>query len=314
MYVGVKSYKDALSCHDYETARRSLERASRPPELKRLREPKRFGYHLGMGRNHGVTWVREEDDGAIVFRLYETDVVIWHPDNSVEIENYGTVTTGGFARKFLPSGISLCHPTTHRGELAGHKGISYCVERPEYDRRFYGSYNLCFGDLVRFRQHGDNWLPDEDTLDTIRFPEVVDRKAQRDVSKKYHLRDFETWLSMAPMHMAYRIEHDCWDVDDCAAALLKRDFTLASTFLPLTHDSGAYRNELKIIPIATNYRDQHVTVAAIDKLKLALWDLEGLIETVEFTTISSAEFERRMRRVKQMEQLGLCSYDLGPPR
>jgi hypothetical protein len=58
----------------------------------------------------------------------------------------------------------------------------------------------------------------------------------------------------------------------------------------------------------------HVTATAIDKLKLALWDLEGLIETVEFTTIPRAEFERRMRRVKQMQQLDLCGYDLGPPR
>lgn len=166
--------------------------------------------------------------------------------------------------------------------------------------------------MPRFRQHGEHWLPDEDTLDEIKFPEILDRKAQRGVSAKYHLRDFDNWLSMAPRHM--RIEHDCWDVHDCADALLKRDFTLASMFLPLTTESKSYGTELKIIPIITSFRDQHVTASCISKLKLALWDLEGLIETVSFKTIACDEFDRRMQRVKAMKRPDLCGYDLGPPQ
>lgn len=310
MYLGVRSYESAASCHDYETARRSLERTSKTP-TGRNRKEKTYGYHLGMGSNHGVTWVREGEDGEIIFRLYDTDVVTWHPNNSVEIDNFGTVTTGAFARTFLPSGISLSHPSTRRGETGGHRGIRYCVEAPRYDERFYGRYNLCFGGLPCFRLHGEQWLPDEDTLDTVSFPEITDRKAQRAVSAKYHLKDFDNWLSMAPRHM--RIEHDCWDVHDCADALLKRDFTLASMFLPLTTESRSYGTELKIIPIITRNRDQHITASCISKLKLALWDLEGLIEKRSFTTIAADEFERRMQRVKQMRALGLDGYSFGPP-
>ncbi len=311
MYLGVRSYENALSCSDYEGARRALEKASRTPKLKRLRQPKQFGYHLGMGRNHGVTWVREEDDGSIVFRLYETDVVIWHPDNSVEIENYGTVTTGTFARTFLPADISLCHPTTRRGESAGHRGVHYCADRgPEAPR--YGLWAYCWGSLPRFRQHGDVWLPDEDTLDTIELPTLGDVKARRELATRYNLRDFEMWLSMAPMHM--EIEHAEWDLDECADALLKRDFRQAAMHLPLTHDSGAYGTKLKIIPIETFHRDQHVTVSCIDKLKLALWSAHDLIGSETFTTITQPEFERRMRQVRALQRLGLndCGR-YGPP-
>jgi hypothetical protein len=317
MYIGVRSYESAARCHDYESARRTLERTSVTPKRKLPRAEQQFGYHLGMGTNHGVTWVREMRDegyeGAIAFRLYDTDVVIWHPDNSVEIDNFGTVTTGGFARTFLPSGLDLCHPVERRnGPTGGHKGIRYCVEQWHNGRYMQGTYNLCFGGLPRFRQHGEHWLPDEDTLDEIEFPEIADRKAQRAVAQKYSLRDFDNWLAMAPLLM--RIEHDEWDIHECADALLKRDFDRAAAFLPLTHDTGAYGTDLKIIPIVTSSREHHVTVSAIAKLKLALWDLEGLVETVSFKTISRAEFDRRMRRVKQMQALGLCGYDLGPPR
>lgn len=312
MYIGVRSYEDSASCHDYATARRSLERTSKTP-TGRNRTQKQYGYHLGMDSNHGVTWVREGEDGEIIFRLYETDVVTWYPDDSVEIDNFGTVTTSAFARTFLPSGISLSHPTTRRGDMRGHKGISYCVEKRDPDRRFWGTYNLCWGGLPRFRQHGEHWLPDEDTIDTVHFPEITDPKAQREVSAKYHLRDFDNWLNMAPMHM--RVEHDQWDTDECAAALLRRDFRRAAECLPLTHDSGAYGTELKIIPIITSSRDQHVTVSTISKLKLALWDLEGLFETVSFKTIAQDEFDRRMKRVKQMIALDLVSVgSYGPQR
>lgn len=315
MYTGVRSYH-GKGAHDYESARAVLEAASKTP-TGRQRKEKTYGYHLGMGRNHGVTWVRECDEpgyeGAIAFRLYDTDVVTWYPDNSVEIDNYGTVTTGSFASTFLPSGIGLRHVVHRsRGASGGDKGITYCVERKQGEGYWYGTWNICWGGLPRFRLHGELWLPDEDTLDDVKFPEITDRKAQRAVSAKYHLRDFDNWLAMAPRHM--RIEHDCWDLGDCADALLKRDFTLASMFLPLTHDSGAYGTELKVIPIITQDRQYVVTASAISKLKLALWDLEGLVETTSFKTLSMAEFERRMQRVKQMRALDLTTGDLGPPR
>lgn len=322
MYCGVRSYQNVAACHDYESARRSLEKASKTP-TGRTRKQGQFGFHLGMSSNHGVTWVRECDEpgyeGAIAFRLYNTDVVIWHPDNSVEIDNYGTVTTGGFASTFLPDGLSLAHPVERcRGASGGHKGIYYRAEpepgeSTEGWRAYSAGRRVCFGGLPRFRLHGEHWLPDEDTLDTITFPEITDRKGQREVSGKYSLRDFDNWLSMAPMHM--RVEHEEWDLDECADALLKRDFLQAAKHLPLTLDTGAYSTKLKIIPIITSQRDHHVTVSTIGKLKLALWEHEGCIGKREFTTISTTEFDRRMQRVRQMRQLdipGARTY--GPPR
>ena len=42
-------------------------------------------------------WVRRDaETGDIRFRLHDTDVVVWHPDNSVTIENYGSASTSAF--------------------------------------------------------------------------------------------------------------------------------------------------------------------------------------------------------------------------
>ena len=271
----------------------------------RQRQPKEFGFALG-GHSKSVTWVRREPTGSIVFRLYNTDVVTWHPDDSFEVDNYGTVTTGQFARRFTPAGITLHHPTSVRGQVGGYKGIRYHTAA---DTGWWGA-NLCSGDVVRFVPQGDGvWLPDEDTLDTMCFP-VLDHSKCREITKRYHLKDFATWLSMAPRHM--RIEHDCWSVDDCAAALEKRDFTLASMFLPLTDVSkNHYGRDMRdhMIPIITSHYDRVVTSGVVDRLKVALWDREDLFGVEEFKTIPRAEYDRRMVRVRTMRNLGLVGID-----
>ncbi len=308
MFLGVRSYNDSASCHDYESARRTLERTSLTPKTKRPRVEKLWGYHLGMSRNHGVTWVREMQDkgyeGAIAFRLHDTDVVIWRPDNSFELENWGSVTTSGFARTFLPGGVNLAHPVTRRGGTGGYVGTHYRVE---------GEWWVCCGATPRFRQHGDDWLPDEDTVDKVAFPELTSRAAARDLAAELHLRDFETWLSTAP-HFT-EIEHEGWDVEDCMDALRERDFMQASKHLPLTHDTGAYGTKLKIIPIITGERDMHVTTSALGKLKLAAWEQCGLLRKEIFRTLPMTEFNRRMQRVKALARLDhTTTWHYGPRR
>lgn len=313
-FTGVTSYERAPGAHSYETARRVLEKASRTP-TGRLREEKSQGYPLG--RSDGVTWVREMQDkgyeGAIAFRLYATDVVIWHPDNSVEIDNFGSSTTSTFARRFLPHRMSLSHPTARRGASGGHKGINYCAERDDNKPGWQLEWRVCWGGLPRFREHNGVWLPDEDTLDEVSFPEISDRKGQREVAEQYHLRDFATWLEVAPAHMS--LAHDDYDLDECAEALEKRDFRRAAQKLPLVKDTGAFGTDLKIIPIDTMMHDRVITMTSLTKLKLALWEAHGLLYDITFKTIEHGEFQRRMRRVSIMRELDIHrARDFGPPR
>jgi hypothetical protein len=315
VFIGVRSHEDALSVCSYDTARAALERAMKTP-TGRARKEQRFGFHLGMNRNHGVTWARELDGGEIAFRLYDTDVVVWYPDNSVEIDNFGTVTTSAFARQFLPGGMSLAHPVERRGiGRVGHRGIYYSVGerrmKSEWGDWTLSVNNVCFGGLVRFRETGGGWRPDLDTIDEIVFPEL-DQKRAREVSRQYAFKDFEKWLSIAPQHM--RIEHDCWSIDDCLDALAKRDFTLASMFLPLITIPNGWgaANRVKALPFIVK-GDKVITLGSLKKLRLALYEREGVFDRVVMKEIPSAEFDRRMARVRQMHELDVVGHcDYGP--
>lgn len=305
MFLGVKAHHDAKRVVNYAQARAALERAMLTPTGKRRAE-KTWGYHLGANRNHGVSWVRLCDEpgheGAIAFRLYDTDVVTWYPDNSVVIENYGTVTTSGFAARFLPTTISLSHPTTRRGSEGGHKGIHYRKGHTRF---------LCSGYAVRFVQEGEDWVPDESTCLDMRFPELS-KSGTRAVAREHNLSDFETWLGCAPHLMD--VVHEGWDLDECAEALRERDFARAAAHLPLVHLSASFgiADRVKPIPIKVHRWDHVVSPASLRKLRVALWDEAGLMGTIVVKTIQQADFDKRMARVREMRALGLAAHDMGP--
>ena len=64
--------------------------------------------------------MRELSDGSIAFRLYNTDCVIWHPDNRLTIQGYASAITGGFISRLTPEGVEHsqgrkdeCEPILH---------------------------------------------------------------------------------------------------------------------------------------------------------------------------------------------------------
>lgn len=87
---GVRSYARALYLYDRTAPwRGDADKITRP---------------LGNRRARHMTF-RKLEDGSIAFRLYATDVVTWHPDNSVTINPYSTASTNAFANRLLPSGV-----------------------------------------------------------------------------------------------------------------------------------------------------------------------------------------------------------------
>lgn len=300
MYLGITSHRSAQRVRCYADAQAALERASETP-TGRARTEKPDGFPLGNSR--GVTWVRPNDDGSIAFTLYATDVVVWHPDNSFEIDNFGSVTTSEFAARFTPDDIHLRYPVQRRGESGGDRGISYHPVGGDDWHARWREARICFGTIVRFRETAaGGWAPDEDTLTKVVFPEL-DRAAARKMSKALHLRDFESWLGMAPHHLD--LEHEGFDVGHCALALKHRDFALAACHLPTVKaDTFGRCHDDRALPIPTRKYGEIITLGSVSKLKLALWEDAGILKDAIFRTIGLREFHRRMARVRALDALG----------
>jgi hypothetical protein len=299
MFMGISAANNVRSVNSLADAKRVLRDCSLTP-TGRDRVAKEFGYPVG-GHSKSVTWARPTDDGGVAFRLYDTDVVTYLGDGSVVIENFGTVSTTKFADTFAPRTLHLCHPTTTRGSEGGHKGIRYhCAS--EYD---WKTARVCIGDAVRFVESENGaWLPDATTLDDIRVPEL-DRKALPAIAKAYNLRDFETWLSMAPMHLD--IEHVEWDLDQCMKALATRDFTTAAAYLPTIIEPSGFgtAERMKPLNIAVAARDEHVTMGSFRKLKLALWDSLGAYGTTTVKTLPDREHDRIRQLNNELRKLDI---------
>ena len=57
------------------------------------------------GRNKKHMNIRKLNDHSIAMRLHGTDVVIYHPDNTITLNAYPSVSTDMFARSVTPAGI-----------------------------------------------------------------------------------------------------------------------------------------------------------------------------------------------------------------
>lgn len=294
MFYGVHAHHNADRVTDYDTALRCLERCKLTP-TGRQREPGEYGYPLGVHYKKSATKIRREG-GDIHFRLYNTDVVTHHENGSVTIRNYGTKTTSDFAWRFVPEGFHLSYKVSRHGNEAGHEGVYYCDEA--------GRKRVCFGSEITFDPVGAGWEPDAASLQLVVFP-VLDRARARKATKDIPLKDFETWLSMAPRHMD--LDWDCWSLDDCVDALERRDFATAALFIPrieIPRGFGEARNWVKI-PIHGAGFDHCFTLGSVTKLKQAIWHERGAYDTVTAKTFLVPEFENHMRRVKQLAGLAI---------
>jgi hypothetical protein len=54
--------------------------------------------------------IRKNTDGDIIFKMYSTDVITWHPDNTFTVREYASKTTNEFANPYTPSGFWCSFP------------------------------------------------------------------------------------------------------------------------------------------------------------------------------------------------------------
>lgn len=112
---------------------------------------------------HKVMYMRSGK--ALAFRLYQTDLVVYHPDGRVEINFHNSVSSNRFVDHFLPSGLSVasrfgCMFITHNGN-------------------FYTSGRT----LMFERTSRDDWVVTNPEAVRLMTKQVIDRKLAHQARK-----------------------------------------------------------------------------------------------------------------------------------
>lgn len=128
-------------------------------------------------RTHRAKIIHRLLDGSIACRLYSTDVVTYHPDNTISVEFYDSRSTCEFASRILPWEL---RPFMHEGRMW------LAVHAEEGKRHYYrqGTEPLTFR---RMTAHGAPLLTFEClNADTRYRPthRVLDRQASKDVRRR----------------------------------------------------------------------------------------------------------------------------------
>lgn len=156
----INSYTDALRYHD---------RAAQKPWRNGGED---YPFPEKRARQYGV---RKLDDGSVVFRLHSTDVVTWHPDNSVTLKVYTSQSTQAFANCLLPYGVSTGGGMT----------------RLEIGRDWRANKMYPIASTVHI-------APDHETIDTplVWEKRKTDRKVARRVLAETRYAEYREWWTL----------------------------------------------------------------------------------------------------------------------
>lgn len=295
MYCGVKL---DVSVHDYDSAYEALaERAKRAKVRGADVLDPNVRTEAGLGhRRSTVTGIRLLRDSSVACRLYSTDVVTWHPDNSVSVISHPTVTTSAFANALLPSGLNL------GGESELMTFFPGCGSNAGWSERWQ-SARVCNG-TGTYRCVDGVWLPDEDTLYPLSVV-TLDKSISRQVCKEHPFGQFKTWLFAACGVLD--IEHQGEDLDKCAEALRARNFRQAAEHLPTVNVPRGFgiRERLKPLRMSNVRYGAPVTLGSVEYLRRWLYDDAGAYTKTEVTTMSSTQYEQQRKLCNQLRNVGI---------
>lgn len=181
--------------------------------------------------------MRREHDGSYVFRFYDTDCVTYHPDRTVTIIGYDSMSTTAFIGQLAPDGVTHAKGRKMDYEPILHlrmPGEYWWINHPD------GSYSRNTDVLVVKCSHpvklyycadAGRWLPlDRNALDVFEWI-TIDRGPARKAAKRYHLGEFVA--AVPALHALGQVEREEADVDEALARLEKRDFLGALAYCSL---------------------------------------------------------------------------------
>lgn len=265
-------------CSSYDTALAIYDCCSKTPTGLQ-RKARSYGYPL-VDSGHS-RWVRKDAAGSIRFRLYSTDVVVYHADGSVTLCPYPSVTTSAFSWPLTPDGLILDGDGT--------------ITVNGRDDGF-----ICKGNEVTFkRDYGCPWQVASGRL--VPFTDAkVDSRALRAAKVAHNLPDFKGWLEMALIHKGALTQknaawRDGFDTEAFYQALANRQLLAALEFVPYLNDNSrrSFGRDIK------GFGANAVDWARID---LCLAQRIGAISYEEHTQIPVKAYRTMRKRMQQMQR------------
>ena len=143
-------------------------------------KPTRGWDHRPLGkRSHRHTkQIHQRPDGSIACHLWRTDVVIWHPDNSLSLTSYQSNSTDSFAGCVLGWG-NFPQAMFAQGNYVRCGDRVY---RLSQETRFEQTENS-WGDKI--------WVPVTDTVPVKHY--TINRKRAREALAKHNYPDYRDW-------------------------------------------------------------------------------------------------------------------------
>lgn len=280
-------------CTDYAAAHALWERRSKTPTGRQRKLDYYRGYPLADAAGGGghVRWVRKVGE-SIVFRLYGTDMVTYHPDGSIRVGYYASVTTAKFVSPLLPDGLYL-----------GSDGVLTVNGGHFWDSPSRPEAVVCKGQVL-LRREDDLWQIDEPASTLHAFSEVqIDRKEVRFHWKRLNLDAFREACHVALAHTRQAMHGNEVDITD--RVVVERLFQALA--------DGRYRDALECVPYKN--RDQryafgrHIEGFGVDAIdwagiEVALAERVDAITQVERKIMPATKYRTALRRVRQVKKRG----------
>jgi hypothetical protein len=271
----------------------------------------------GARFNKAMRMLRDE---SIAFRLYDHDCVVYHPDNTLTIHGYASVSTNDFISALTPTGISQkcrhemydgrrgaafepvlhLHPTTerwypsdyHYPEVRDRKAIvpdwsAGIVVQCEQPVTLHYSVKKC---------HFVPTRPDElEPFETYQ----VDRRAAREVSRKYHLSRLEqvihAVLALANLPAGPGAPWAPGSVcfSDIMDALREERYVRAIQLMP--------RGTKKGFGGKIHGSDRGIEPGFLRRLRNHIYDHEGVVRRVSKPVLTSSQYDQYKAHSKQFD-------------
>lgn len=132
---------------------------------------------LDRSRRKSHTTIRKLPDDSIACTLHSTDVVVFHPDDSVTLTSYRSISTDVFAREILGWGSGL----TTSFNYGGYVNLSVAIVK--------------LAQATRFKRVAGVWtVMTPETLAPIE-EYVLDKPAARAALKATRYHEYVTWIN-----------------------------------------------------------------------------------------------------------------------
>lgn len=242
-----------------------------------------------------------ERDGSILFRLYEQDCVIWHPDNTLTVHGHATMSTTSFIDMLVPSGVrhqkgrkDYDEPVLHLRAETRPKSTDY--SNWEEERLHWWAY-WNSGDIIRadypvqlhYNAETDRWEPvDWSALPPFHVP-VLDRRLAREIAREYRLAKFEQ-LAKATLSLAIigEAEPDAYQdkrFHRIAEALLEERYAEALRWCPRGQIEHGFTRRMIGTP-------DGILPGFLRRLRDHLYDFNGAIKREERVSMTPAQYRR----------------------